>query len=134
MKTEQQKTSQTEKQQTDKFMTIKHIAFLGLIACTGCGGSSQLIKVEERNSVERLEDWGVKDKAALGSFASAKTEAEIAQAIDKLAEAAETAPIPEARAMAEKDVCLAAGAAADAATLIRFNCEAGVLKPLIGGY
>jgi len=115
-------------------MTIKYMALLGLIACTGCGGSSQLLKAEEQNPIERLEDWGKKDKVALVSFASAKTEAEIAQAIDKLAEAAETAPIPEARAMAEKDVCLAAGAAADAATLIRFNCEAGALKPLIGGY
>ena len=116
-------------------MTIKYMALLGLIACTGCGGSSQLREGELlQNPVERLVEWGEKDKAALVILASAKTEAEIAQAIDKLAEAAETAPIPEARAMAERDVCLAACAAADAATLTRFKCEEGALKSLIGGY
>lgn len=52
--------------------------------------------------------------------------------MDRLVQAAETGPTAEARAMAVKDSCLAASAAADAAVLTRLNCENGVLKALVG--
>ena len=121
-----------------KFMKTKKtkwIVLIGALALTGCAGGNRMRQADlQQNLAEQLDDWSVRRKSALIEHASAKTPAEITQAIDKLVASAETAPIQEAQDAAVKDACLAASAAGDAAVLTRFKCEEGALKKLIGGY
>lgn len=112
---------------------LKLILLLLALSLAACAGNRR--EAQALNPSEQVEVWAETEyKPALAQHAAARTQAELTQAIDKLAAAAESAPIPEARLAAERNACLAAAANADAAVMVKFDCENGSLKALIGGY
>lgn len=84
-------------------------------------------------TARQWDAWAAGYKAALAAQAEARTPAQRTQAIDRLADLAESAPIRDAREMAARDACLLAAAAGDGATLQRLACEDGALRGLMGG-
>jgi len=115
-------------------ITFKLIALLAFSGLAACAGNRRALQADALSVPQRLTVWTeTVYKPALAAHAAASTPAELTQAIDKLAEAAESAPIPQARAAAERDACLAAAADGDAAVLVKFDCENKSLKALMGG-
>lgn len=114
---------------------LKFILLMLVFSFAACAGNRRESNAQALSPSEQVVVWAETIcKPALAQHASARTPAELTQAIDSLAAAAESAPIPEARLAAERNACLAAAANADAAVMVKFDCENRSLKTLIGGY